>query len=150
MVLGLPRGRRCVSYCVLHIKLASGLQNLRFFTGFALPRGIQEAPRGAPACQQRATAVSQARHKRVTGVPPFSFLQEARKRRSTQEALKRPSRGPQGAPQEAPKRPPRDPQEAFKRPPRGPKGLQEASRGSKRLPLAYCTGTAECAERLEL
>ena len=61
------------------------------------------------------------------------------------EAPKRPPRGPQ----EAPKRPPRDPQEAFKRPPRGPKGLQEASRGSKRLPLAYCTGTAECAERLE-
>merc|ERR1711949_47172 len=69
----LPRGRRCVSYCVLQIKLASGLKNLRFFNGFTLPRGFQEAPRGAPACQQRATAVSQARHKRVTGVPPFSF-----------------------------------------------------------------------------
>ena len=73
MVLGLPRGRMCVSYCVLQIKLASGLKNLRFFNGFTLPRGFQEAPRGAPACQQRATAVSQARHKRVTGVPPFTF-----------------------------------------------------------------------------
>ena len=92
---------------------------------FRLPRGFQEAPRGPPACQQRATAVSQARHKRVTGVPPFSFLQETRKRRSTQEALKRPSRGPQGAP----KRPPRGLQETPKRPLRG---LPEAPRGFKR------------------
>ena len=125
MVLGLPGGRRCVFYCVLQIKLASGLKHLRFFNGFTLPRGFQEAPRGAPACQQRATAVSQARHKRVTGVPPFSFLQETRKRRSTQEALKRPSRGPQGAP----KKPPRGLQETPKRPLRG---LPEAPRGFKR------------------
>ena len=85
---GPPRGRRCVCYRVLQSKLASGLKNLRFFNGFRAPRGFQEAPSGPPACPRRVTAVSQARHKRVTGVPHFSFqratsVSEARQRRAT-------------------------------------------------------------------
>ena len=36
-----PRGRKCVCYCVLHSKLASGLKNLRFFNGFRAPKRPQ-------------------------------------------------------------------------------------------------------------
>ena len=36
-----PRGRRCVCYCVLQSKLASGLKNLRFFNGFRAPKRPQ-------------------------------------------------------------------------------------------------------------
>ena len=85
---GPPRRPRCVCYCVLQSELASGLKHLRFSNGFRPFRGFQEAPSGPPACPRRATAVSQARHKRVTGVPQFSFqrvtsVSEARQRRAT-------------------------------------------------------------------
>ena len=36
-----PRRPRCVCYCVLQSKLASGLKNLRFFNGFRAPKRPQ-------------------------------------------------------------------------------------------------------------
>ena len=38
---GPPRRPRCVCYCVLQSKLASGLKNLRFFNGFRAPKRPQ-------------------------------------------------------------------------------------------------------------